>query len=175
MAAIDNNLLTKRLSGTTTEPSILRGIVFTLDDGTDPENANYLLAFPVESVLKIIPYPPAIREVEYGIGIADWGEQTVTVVDLRQKFLPNDKRSSESFSPDHSYRFLILLQTRTGELCGIPVEQSPTLIDIPVATIRPVPLSYRHIAGLSFASHMAVLPQSEGKEALKIFLFAKMM
>jgi chemotaxis signal transduction protein len=170
MTAIDPNLLTKRLSDTTTEQDIVRTIVFTLDDSTGSENANYLLAFPVEAVFKIISCPPISKTVEKGIGVADWQEQTVTVVDLHHKFFPGD-RHPESFS----YRFLILLQTRSKELCGIPVAQSPTLIDLPAATIRPVPLSYRQVAGLSLASHMAVLPQPQGKESLKIFLFAKMM
>jgi chemotaxis signal transduction protein len=170
MATIDPNLLTKRLSGTTTEQDIVRAIVFTLDDGTASENANYLLALPVGAVFKIITCPPIIKTVEQGIGVVDWQEQTVTVVDLRQKFF-----KSEPFSSSHSYRFLILLKMRSGDLCGIPIEQSPTLIDLPAATIRPVPLSYRQVAGLTLASHMAVLPLPQGKESLKIFLFATMM
>lgn len=155
--------LFKRLSDATTEQGTVRVIIFAIDD--------YLFALPVEAVLKVIVCPPIRGVVDSGIGMVDLGSQTITVVDLRQN-LPSswdgqDRKSS--LSNFQSSRFLILLQTQTGE-CGIPIEQPPALTDIPLATIRPVPLSYRQVSGLSFATHMAILPEAQAKEPLKIFL-----
>ncbi len=125
------------------------------------------------AVLKAITCPPINWVVDSGIGLTDFGAQTVTVVDLRQQFLmPNSERQEEqNYSPvTNSSRFLILLKTRTEELYGIPVAHPPTLTDIPLSTIRPVPLSYRQVAGLSWASHMAILSETQAKKPLKVFL-----
>ena len=154
--------LFKRLSDATTEQGTVRVIIFALED--------YLFALPVEAVLKVIVCPPIRGVVDSGIGMVDLGSQTITVVDLRQNLPSNwDRQRKDSLSNFQSSRFLILLQTQTGE-CGIPIEQPPALTDIPLATIRPVPLSYRQVSGLSFATHMAILPEAQAQEPLKIFL-----
>jgi len=155
----------KRLSGTANECDSLRVIVFAI--------ADYLFALPVGAVLKIISCPPISSTVESGIGIADLGSQTITILDLRQKLVSQPQaRQVDEVSPVPTFqRFLLLTQTRTGELCGIPVDKPPSLIDIPLETVRPVPLSYRQVAKLSFASHMAVLPEGQG-ESINVFLLS---
>lgn len=170
---LNTTLQLKRLSSTSTNPDNLRIIVFTLSQDPLSPQADYLFALPVEAVLKAIPCPPINWVVDSGIGITDFGSQNVTVVDLRQQFLlPNPERQEARNSDQvaNSHRFLILLKTRTEELCGIPVAHPPTLTDIPLSTIRPVPLSYRQVAGLSLASHMAILSETPEKKPLKVFL-----
>lgn len=161
-----NSSLFKRLSDATTEQSTVRVIIFSLGVNTSSVSEDYLFALPVGAVLKVIVCPPIQGVVESGIGMVDLGSKTVTVVDLRQNLPANlqgqDKGSLSGFK---SSRFLILLQTQNGE-CGIPIEQPPALTDIPLTTIRSVPLSYRQATGLSFASHMAILPEAQGQEPL---------
>ena len=170
---LNTTLQIKRLSSNSSNPETLRIIVFTLSEEPSSAQADYLFALPVEAVLKAITCPPINWVVESGIGITDCGTQTVTVVDLRQQFLlPNPQRQEERNSSQvtNSHRFLILLKTRTEELYGIPVAHPPTLTDIPLSIIRPVPLSYRQVAGLSWASHMAILSETQEKKPLKVFL-----
>ena len=101
------------------------------------------------------------------------GSENVTVVNLRQHFIRINSENypaKNSLALANSEDFLILLKTPTNELCGIPVSKPPTLIDIPLSTIVPVPLSYREVAGLSWVSHMAILSDEEETKPLKIFL-----
>ncbi|OUL36275.1 chemotaxis protein CheW [Nostoc sp. 106C] len=155
----------KRLSGTVTESDSLRVVVFAI--------ADYLFALPVGAVLKVIACPPISSTVESGIGMVDLGAQSITIVDLRQKLIPEiqSQQTHQVLSAvDTSGRFLLLTQTRTGELCGIPVDKPPALIDIPLSAVRPVPWSYRQVAELNFVSHMAVLSVAPNEEPLKVLL-----
>ena len=163
----------KRLSSTSTSPDTLHTIVFSLAADNSSAQGDYLFALPVETVLKVINCPPINWVVDSGIGMADFGSQTVTVVDwCRQFLLTNPKRQEERNAEQvaNSYRFLILLKTPTEELCGIPVANPPLLTDIPLSTVRPVPPSYRQAARLNLVSHMAVLSETQEERPLKVFL-----
>ena len=154
----------KRLSGKTVrEKDSFRVMVFSVMD--------YFFAFPIGAILRIIPCPSFTTE-DNGIGMIDLGSQTVTIVDLRYKFIKQatEKTIEKIETTNSSPNFLIMFQTQIGELCGIPVKKAPVLTDIALSNIRPVPLSYRQISELSFVNHMAVIPQEEEeKKSLKIF------
>ncbi|MDJ0716677.1 MAG: chemotaxis protein CheW [Prochloraceae cyanobacterium] len=153
----------KRLSNTAIAPDSLRLIVFRILD--------YFFALPIEAVSNIVNCPPIDTTIQSGIGIVDVGGETITIVDLRHKFADSlQAQPSLETSNLSQLRFLILMQTRTGEPFGIPVAKPPVLTDIPSNTIRPVPLSYRQVAGLSFVSHMAIVPEAQREQPLKIFL-----
>ncbi|MDZ8240494.1 MAG: chemotaxis protein CheW [Nostoc sp. ChiQUE01a] len=155
----------KRLSGAVSDRDSLRVVVFAI--------ADYLFALPVGAVLKVIPCPPISSTVESGIGMVDLGTQTIAIVDLRQKFISQVQAQQGDqvlSSVDASGRFLLLTQTRTGEICGIPVDKPPALIDIPLEVVRLVPWSYRQVAELNCISHMAVLSVAPNEEPLKVLL-----
>ncbi len=123
----------------------------------------YLFALPVESVVKAIVYPAPKPILKDGIGMLNLGSQTITIVDLRHKFM--------SIEPDtDASRFLILFHANAGELYGLPIKDAPILRDISATTIRLIPLAYREVNQLSFASHMAIVPQAENQEPLQILL-----
>lgn len=125
--------------------------------------SQYLFAMPVEAVDKAIIYPTERSLLKDGIGMMNLGDKTLTIVDLRQKFTKID--------PQHdSSKFLILFHTQAGELCGLPVKEAPVLFDIAPDTIRSIPLAYREVNQLSFASHMAIVRQENGLEPLQIIL-----
>ncbi len=169
----DTTIQLKRLSSTSTDSDTLRVIVFNLSIEPLSPQADYLFALPITAVLKAITCPPIKWVVESGIGITDVDSQNITVLDLRHHFFssnPERKENSISDPMVNSDQFLILLKTRTEEMCGIPVAHPPILTDIPLSAIRPVPLSYREAAGLSLASHMAILSETEGKKPVKVFL-----
>ncbi|MDR9403470.1 MAG: chemotaxis protein CheW, partial [Halothece sp. Uz-M2-17] len=66
-------------------------------------------------------------------------------------------------------RYLILTQTRNGK-CGLVAESPPSMLEIPLSTIRPLPTAYRQQGELSFVSHLAVLPKTGGEETIDVFL-----
>ena len=144
----------QRLSHLTSEVNLLKVLVF--------EMANYFFALPINVVFKVINCPPVTENEDGSLGIADFEGQTITVINLAQKL-------SRNLATQHiQKRFLILSQTSQGELCGIPLDQSPALIELPMDNIRPLPLSARQVKPLSIATHVAILPKPEG--SLKIFL-----
>ena len=153
----------ERLSHTTIKPDALRVLVFSLAK-TATEQVEYFFALPVESVLKVIPCPPINWAVGGELGMADIGSDNVTTLDLHRHFFPHTSKVIND-SP-----FLVLLNTITSETCGIPVTGLPVLSDIPLSTIRPVSLSYRQVATIDFASHMAILSDPENNKSIKIFL-----
>jgi chemotaxis signal transduction protein len=145
----------KRLSHVNNDVNLLKVLVF--------EMADRFFALPLNVIFKVIECPPITNTVHRGIGMADFEQQTITVVNLAQRLSPQimDLQTPKK-------RFLILTQTRQGQLCGIPIDKSPALIELPVENIHQLSSSYRQMNPLCIATHMAILPESEG--SLKIFL-----
>jgi chemotaxis signal transduction protein len=153
----------QRLSNVDEEIESIRTIVFSLADVETTAIGKYLFALPVEAVIKAIVYPEHRTRLTDGIGMINIGDETVTIVDLRDKFTKIDPTQDSS-------GFLILFKTQSDELCGLPVKDTPSFMDIPIKTIRPLPLAYREVNQLTFTSHAAIVPQSGNLEALEILL-----
>ena len=138
-----------------TEETALRAIIFAV--------ADYWFALPVGAVQKISLCPPIKNSLEAGLGTIDLGDETATVVDLEAKFAPHQ---------DHNFtrRYLLLTQTHSGEKCGLIATSPPSMVEIPLSTIRPLPPYYRESGNLGFISHLAVLPQEKEEETLDVFL-----
>lgn len=158
----------QRLSATNVETNkSLRVIAFAVMD--------YWFALPLGAVLKVIPCP-AFTAANSGIGIIHLDSQTITVVDLRYKFIKNSNQTIKftKDSPHNMMNFLIMFQTQNGELCGIPVAKTPILTDIALSNIRPLPCFYQQISELSFIKYVAVIPQEQKTEPLQIFLLSNL-
>ncbi|MDJ0716991.1 MAG: chemotaxis protein CheW [Prochloraceae cyanobacterium] len=156
----------KKLSARSSDRELLQVIVFTIQ--------NYFFALPVEKVLKVIICPPIESNMSNGVGVANLEAETLTVIDLNfyflQPFLGSKTIETSNDRNDYSRRFLIKIQIKTGEAYGIIVDRAPSLADIPLTTIRPLPLSYRQESKISFVSHIAILPQPESEKEREIFL-----
>jgi chemotaxis signal transduction protein len=155
--------LPKRLSSLDQDSDTIRTIVFSLADIEQTSMSKYLFALPVEAVEKAIVYPTDRATLRDGIGMINLGTQTLTIVDLRQKFATIDPQQDSS-------KFLILFHTQAGELCGLPIKDAPSLLDISPNTIRSIPLAYREVNQLSFVSQMAIIPRENNPEPLQILL-----
>jgi chemotaxis signal transduction protein len=160
---LNSALVPKRLSNIDDDGNNFRTIVFTLANIEHTSMGSYMFALPVESILKAIVYPTERALLREGIGMINLGDETVTIVDLRHKFTPIDPATDTS-------GFLVLFHTQNGELCGLPIAKAPILMDIPPTTIREIPLAYREVNQLTFATHMAIVPQGDNLEPLKILL-----
>jgi len=139
-----------------TEETALRSVIFAVQ--------NRWFALPVGAVLKVSLCPPINNSLPSGLGTIDIENETVTVIDLEERFAPNR---------DYSFtrRYLFLVQTQNGEQCGLVAASPPSMVEIPLNTIRPLPSSYRQQSDLSFVSHLAVLPKVGENATIDVFLF----
>ncbi|AFY96377.1 chemotaxis protein CheW [Chamaesiphon minutus] len=158
-----SSLLSQRLASNNEDGNTIDAIVFALADIEQTPMANYLFAMPVAAVEKAIVYPSERAVLRDGIGIMNLGAETLTIVDLRQKFASIDPLQDSS-------KFLILFHTHAGELCALPIKDAPVLMDIDPAMIRSLPLAYREVNQLSFISQMAIVPQEGNLAPLQILL-----
>jgi len=58
-----------------------------------------------------------------------------------------------------SKQCIVIARVLEGELCGIVVDEPPILMQLPEESIQPLPKSHPQSGLLTFASHVAVLPQ----------------
>lgn len=120
------------------------------------------LALPIESVYKVVNRTPVYGSGLSSIGVAHVGDGEVTVVDLYRRFFKSDE-----YDEFESSNYLAIVRHKTGELYGIPVAETPILMEVPLSMIRVLPESYRRADTLEVASHVAVIPQ----EAAQLTVF----
>lgn len=130
-------------------------IVFTI--------GNFDLALPVEIVHKVLNQIPVYGSGLNGVGIAHIGDSEVTVIDLHRQLF-----QSSIINEAGQKGYLLVIHTKDGELYGIPVSSVPALMDLPIASIRVLPESYRSGDILGIATHVCYLPKEE--PPLTIFL-----
>lgn len=134
------------LSRKRTTASLIKLIVFNI--------GRVNLALRIESVYKVVNHTSTYGSGRGTVGVTHLGEGEITVVDLHQRFFQASQISESNLSS-----YLIVVQNITGELYGIPVTETPTLIEVTRAMIRVLPESYRRADTLDVASHVAVIPQ----------------
>ncbi|NER51392.1 MAG: chemotaxis protein CheW [Symploca sp. SIO1A3] len=115
---------------------------------------NLNLALPIKSVHKVLKHTPVYGSGVQPVGVTHLGDSEVTVVDLHRRFF----KSSQT-DVSNSNRYLVIVKNTTGELYGIPVAHTPSLVEVPLSQIRLLPESYRRADTLDVASHVAVIPQ----------------
>ncbi len=130
-------------------------IVFTV--------ANFELALPIEIVDKVLNQMPVYGSGLNGVGIAHVGDREVTVIDLHRQLF-----QSSIINETGQKGYLLILHTKSDELYGIPVASVPVMMDLPLASIRVLPESYRSGDILQMATHVCYLPDEE--PPLTIFL-----
>ena len=136
------------LSRTRTTASLVKLIVFNI--------GRLNLALRIESVYKVVNHKSTYGSGLGAVGVTHLGEGEITVIDLHQRFFKASQISESNVSG-----YLIVVQNTTSELYGIPVVETPALMEVPRAMIRVLPESYRRADTLDVASHVAVIPQNE--------------
>lgn len=154
-----SNLLTSSVSGSlplaATNVPLVKVIVFAV--------GQLNLALRVETIYKVLKQTQVHSSGLHSVGIAHVGDREVMVLDLQRQLF-----RTSSLDANATSRYLVIASKATGELYGIPVEQVPTLLEIPLSTVRSLPDAYRQSDTLGIASHVAVIPQEQG--SLTIFL-----
>jgi chemotaxis signal transduction protein len=120
------------------------------------------LALPIKSVYKVSNHTTISGSGVGLVGVTRVDDQEVTVIDLYKRFF---KSNPGEYSTGG---YLVLVQNMTGELYGIPVAETPILMEVSLSLVRVLPQSYRDGDTLDLASHVAVIPQDA--TSLTIFL-----
>ncbi|HEY9669738.1 MAG TPA: chemotaxis protein CheW [Coleofasciculaceae cyanobacterium] len=142
-------------SRTRQSTSLLKLVVFTI--------GNLNLALRIELVYKVVNHTSTYGSGLGAVGITHLNEGEITVLDLHQRLL-----KTNPVSESKSNGYLVVVQNKIGELYGIPVAETPALIEVPLSMIRVLPESYRRADTLDVATHVAVIPQDE--TPLTVFL-----
>jgi len=116
------------------------------------------LALPITTVSQVVK----LGTVE-GTGQSAWGvmsvdDQPYTVLDLHQHLF------KRPLNPDQAPAYVVLTALATGELMGIPVVTTPTLVEVMGDRVRLLPASYRQADTLALASHIARWTTEKGEE-----------
>ena len=118
--------------------------------------ADYLLALPIAAVLKVVNCPPVNNGVPRAAGLVQMGHHMLVILDLHQKLATSYSSELTRNSP-----FLVVTQVLQGQLCGIPVDEPPNLVELPRDSLRALPESYDRVGPLDMVSHVAVLSQED--------------
>lgn len=139
-----------------TTETALKAVIFAVE--------SRWFALPVGAVLKVSLCPPIQNPVEGGLGTINLENETITVIDLEKKFAPQRDDTLNR-------RYLLLTQTHHHEKLGLVAQSPPSMIEIPLNTIRSLPSVYQQQGDLSFISHLAVLPKANTTDTIDVFLF----
>jgi chemotaxis signal transduction protein len=129
----------------------VRVITFTI--------ANQVLALPMNAIVKVVSCPPQMRSSTNSFELFHFGQHTITVLNLHQHFAQQSAASG---------KFLVITQLKQQELYAFLVDTPPDLIDLPAATIRQMPDSYRQGHALSIANCVSVAHEAD--ETASIFI-----
>lgn len=116
------------------------------------KSADYLLALPISEVLKVVNYAAVENRGLKAMGVVQLGKHTIKVLDWHRSQL-----NSGDVVGDRP--FLVITRGSHGELCGLPVDEPPNLMELPLELMRNLPTSNRQAGVLEWVSHAAVLSQ----------------
>lgn len=103
-------------------------------------------ALPIFAVKKVVPR----RDLQGDHNIAGtrltvYDGKELLVLDIRHQVFGNGGPSPQVSTPaaeTSQQKFLLIIQSRQGDLVGIPIDSSPTVRKFPASAITPLPASY---------------------------------
>ena len=117
--------------------------------------ASYTFALPMGAIARVIHCPPLENPGLGRTGLIHLEQQVIRILDLHD-LATAQGNSQETAAPEP--RFLVIARRRDGELCGIPVDTPPDLIEVAQSQVQPLPPSAHQDPILFLAPMIAVLP-----------------
>ena len=115
----------------------LKFLIFTMGDLN--------LAMGIDSVVRIIPLPKIYRSGDKLLGITNYEDQEVLVIDLYKQIYSQETNLTKGF---------LVIFAGKHSLYGLTIAALPNVEDVPVHKLQPVPAEYRDRDTLGIASHM---------------------
>lgn len=122
--------------------------------------ADYFLALPISSVFKVINYAANNTNLNTA-GLVQIGSHAIALLDLHQ-LLGDRTRSATKKTP------FLLIASVQGELCAIPVEEPPNLVELGRDNIKTLPPSYHHHRLRNIVNYAAIF--SEEGNTFTVFI-----
>lgn len=123
-----------------------KAILFSFQQQLQESNLPIYFGVYIHTVQHIHGQTTVYSSGKTPVGIAQLKDQEVTVLDLNRYLWD---------TPLPQSNYLIVLKAAKGELIGIPVADSPILVELPPEKIRLLPQTYRQIDQLGIASEVA--------------------
>ncbi|TYQ29566.1 chemotaxis protein CheW [Pseudanabaena sp. UWO311] len=114
----------------------LKFLIFTM--------ADLNLAIGIESVVRIIPLPKIHRSGDKLLGIANYEDQEVLVIDLYKRIYGKEINLAKGF---------LVIFSGLNSLFGITIANLPNVENVSVNSLQPIPSAYRELDTLGIASH----------------------
>ncbi len=123
-----------------------------------------MLALPMSGISRVINMPEVQSSGLHAVGVTTVGNTQLMIVDLHRQLF-------EVSAPPHQGKsgYLVIMPTPGGYPIGIPIAQTPILVDVPTTDIRALPDAYRRADTLSIASHITRITTETG-EVQSVFL-----
>lgn len=105
--------------------------------------AEHWFALPATAILKIIP--SSVLENNTAHKLTVWNNQPLVRLDLHQLLTRTSVHRSSQLDNSclNSCQYMMIVWSQTGERCGIPVDELPTLHELSLSTAQVLPAHYR--------------------------------
>ncbi|MEM6500458.1 MAG: chemotaxis protein CheW [Cyanobacteria bacterium P01_C01_bin.89] len=114
----------------------------------------YTLALPMPAIAKVIHCPPLHTPGLGQTGLIHLDQQIIRVLNLHALAKPSAEAPS---SRDGEPRFLVVARQSNGNLCGIPVDAPPDLLEVSRSQVRTIPSIPNQTPIISLAQFAAVV------------------
>jgi hypothetical protein len=133
---------------------MLKLISFQLCSPQDPSRTlNF--AVGIDQMQRILNNTVSVGSGMNPVGLV--AEQDITMIDLHQLIFGQPLMTSS---------YLVVVNSPTQGLLGIPVTQSPSLVDIAQDQLKPLPATYRAMDTLGIASHVGQAQTDTGLQTI---------
>lgn len=128
----------------------------------------YYWALPIEVVLRVVNCSLDANRELISMGVIQIGRHVIRALDLHRRLslepLPRLPRDSP---------FLIITPVSEGELCGIPVDEPPDLVEAPSDMVRSLPPSSTQVGLLEIVSGVIVFSPEQAHPRTILLLDVK--
>jgi chemotaxis signal transduction protein len=124
-----------------------------------PHDASRTLNFGVaiSQVQRILNKTTVYGSGTTASGLVDMADHQITLIDLGKLVFGQ---------PIDQTGYLVVLKATNGGSFGIPVPQSPSLVEIAADQLKPLPVDYRAMDTLGIASHVGKAQGDDGEQVV---------
>lgn len=124
-----------------------------------PQDASRVLNFGVaiHQVQRILNQTTVYGSGTTVAGFVENADTQITLIDLGKLIFGQ---------PAQATGYLVVLKAKHGGSFGIPIQQSPSLVELPADQLKPLPASYRAMDTLGIASHVGKAQGDDGEQVV---------
>ncbi|MDJ0706033.1 MAG: chemotaxis protein CheW [Leptolyngbyaceae cyanobacterium MO_188.B28] len=121
----------------------------------------YYWGLPIDSVLRIVNCSLDANQELIRMGMIQIGRHVIRALDLHQRITSGAFPQASANSP-----FLVITRSSGGELCGIPVDEAPDLMEVSVEMLQPLPASNSQVGLTNIACGVVLSPEEQNPKTI---------